>query len=60
MLADSRDILHLPRLLTGLQQRLRMHELTLRNLLADPGYANSSNYALLERQHITAWVSVFG
>ncbi|SMB79586.1 transposase IS4 family protein [Hymenobacter roseosalivarius DSM 11622] len=59
-LADSRDSLHLPRLLTGLQQRLRTHELTLRDLLADAGYANGSNYALLERQRITAWIPVFG
>ena len=55
-LADSRDSLHLPRLLTGLQQRLRTHELTLRDLLADAGYANGSNYALLEQQCVTAWI----
>jgi hypothetical protein len=59
-LADSRDSLHLPRLLTGVQQRLRAHELLVRDLLADAGYANGSNYALLERQHITAWIPVFG
>ena len=53
-LADSRDSLHLPRLLTSLQQRLRLHELRLRDLLVDAGYANGSTYALLERQHITA------
>lgn len=35
--SDSRDSLHLPRLLTGLQQRLRGHELRLRELLADAG-----------------------
>lgn len=58
--ADSRDSLHLPRLLTGLQRRLRAQELPLRNLLADAGYANGSNYALLEAQHITAWIPVFG
>ncbi len=59
-LADSRDSLHLPRLLTGLQQRLRANELPLRELLADAGYANGSNYALLEAAHITAWIPVFG
>ena len=59
-LADSRDSLHLPRLLTGLQQRLRTQELRLRDLLADAGYANGSNYALLEAQHLTAWIPVFG
>ena len=58
--ADSRDSLHLPRLLTGLQQRLRGHELRLRNLLSDAGYANGSNYALLEAQEVTAWIPVFG
>ena len=59
-LADSRDSRHLPRLLTGLQRRLRVHELRLRHLLADAGYANGSNYALLEAQRITAWIPVFG
>lgn len=59
-LADSRDSLHLPRLLAGLQQRLRKNELRLRDLLADAGYANGSNYALLEKQHVTAWIPVFG
>ena len=57
---DSRDSLHLPRLLTGLQRRLGTNELRLRELLADAGYANGANYALLEAQHITAWISVFG
>lgn len=59
-LADSRDSLHLPRLLTGLQQCLRTYELRLRDLLADAGYANGANYALLERQRVTAWIPVFG
>ena len=59
-LAGSRDSLHLPRLLTGLQQRLGIHELRVRDLLADAGYANGSNYALLEAAHITAWIPVFG
>ena len=58
--ADSRDSLHLPRLLTGLQRRLRAHELRLRDVLADAGYANGRNYALLEAAHITAWIPVFG
>ena len=59
-LADRRDRLHLPRLLTGLQQRLRIHHLPLRDLLADAGYANGPNYARLEAAHITAWIPVFG
>ena len=28
--------------------------------MADAGYANGSNYALLEEQHVTAWIPVFG
>ncbi|WP_375417152.1 transposase [uncultured Hymenobacter sp.] len=59
-LADSRDSLHLPRLLTGLQRRLQAHELPLRELLADAGYANGLNYMLLEAERITAWIPVFG
>jgi transposase len=58
--ADSRDSLHLPRLLAGLQRRLRSNELPLRHLLADAGYANGANYALLEAQCITAWIPVVG
>ena len=58
--ADSHDSLHLPRLLTGLQQRLRAQELCLHELLADAGYANGSNYALFEAVHITVWIPVFG
>jgi transposase len=58
--ADSRDSLHLPRLLTGLQQRLRANELPFRALLADAGYANGPNYARLEAARITAWIPVFG
>ena len=44
--ADRCDSLHLPRMLTSLPQRLRTHDLPLRELLADVGYANDSNYAL--------------
>jgi transposase len=58
--ADQRDSLHLPRLLTGLRRRLRANELPLRELLADAGYANGPNYALLETERITAWMPVFG
>ena len=59
-LADGHDRLHPPRLLTGLQHRLRANELPLRDLLADAGYANGANYAPLEADHITAWIPVFG
>src|SRR4028119_1281126 len=58
--ADSRDSLHLPRLLTGLQQRLRSQQLRMHELLADAGYANGTNYALLEAQQVTAWIPAFG
>ena len=58
--ADSRDSLHLPRLLTGLQHRYGSHELPLRELLADAGCASVSNDALLEARHITAWFPVLG
>ncbi|WP_426062224.1 transposase, partial [Hymenobacter sp. B1770] len=58
--ADSRESPHLPRPLTGPQRRLRSHELGVRELLADAGYANGSNYALLEAARITAWIPVFG
>lgn len=50
--ADSRD--SLPRLLAGLQQRLRTQTLRIRDLLADAGYANGSNFALLEAEQVTA------
>ena len=63
-LADSRDRVHLPRLLRGLRRRLRhrlrANELPLRELLADAGYANGPDYALLEARHITAWIPVLG
>ncbi|MCB2380542.1 IS1182 family transposase [Hymenobacter sp. BT635] len=58
--ADSRDSLHLPRLLTGLQQRLQSQQLRMHELLADAGYAKGTNYALLEAQQVTAWIPVFG
>jgi len=58
--ADSRDSLPLPRLLTGLQRRLRAHQPRLRDLLADAGYANGANYALLEAEQVTAWMPVLG
>ena len=38
---------------------MRANELPLRELLADAGYTNGSNYALLEAAPITAWIPVF-
>ena len=58
--ADQRDSRHLPRLLTGLQQRLRTNDRRGHELLADAGYTNGSNYAWLEAAYITPWIPVFG
>ncbi|SMB92367.1 hypothetical protein SAMN00120144_2141 [Hymenobacter roseosalivarius DSM 11622] len=58
--ADSRDSLHLPGLVQQLQQRLAANELRLRDLIADTGYSNGFNYALLENSGITPWIPVFG
>ena len=59
-LADSRDSLHLPGLVTSLQARLKANELKIDGLLADTGYSNGFNYAFLEQQGITPWIPVFG
>ncbi|HLK97411.1 MAG TPA: transposase, partial [Hymenobacter sp.] len=59
-LADSRDSIHLPGLVTQLQQRLLTHGLPLQDLVADTNYSNGVNYALLEQQGITPWIPVFG
>ena len=58
--ADSRDSLHLPRLVKGLQARLQRNDLSLRDLVADTGYSNGFNYAFLEQRGITPWIPVFG
>jgi hypothetical protein len=59
-LADSRDSVHLPQLVTHLQQRLLAQGLPLQDLVADTNYSNGVNYALLEQQGITPWIPVFG
>lgn len=59
-LADSRDSLHLPGIVQHLQQRLAANDLHLHDLVADTGYSNGFNYALLEHQQITPWIPVFG
>jgi transposase len=59
-LADSRDSIHLPGLVTQLRQRLLAHGLPLQDLVADTNYSNGVNYALLEQQGITPWIPVFG
>ena len=59
-LADSRDSVHLPQLVTHLQQRLLAQGLPLLDLVADTNYSNGVNYALLEQQGITPWIPLFG
>ncbi|GAB3044562.1 hypothetical protein [Spirosoma litoris] len=51
--ADGRDSLCLPDITLKLQQRLAANELRLEELLADTGYSNGGNYALLEGWKIT-------
>jgi transposase len=58
--ADARDSAHLPGLVKGLQARLQRNDLTLRDVVADTGYSNGYNYALLEQGSITPWIPVFG
>jgi transposase len=58
--ADSRDSVHLPRLVVQLQTRLTKQQVPLREVLADTGYSNGFNYAFLEQRGITAWIPVFG
>jgi transposase len=59
-LADSRDSVHLPRLVAQLQTRLTAQQLPLREVLADTGYSNGFNYAFLEQRGVTPWIPVFG
>lgn len=58
--ADGRDSQTLPDIALKIQQRLPHNELRLEELLADTGYSNGSNYALLEQWNITGWIPVFG
>jgi transposase len=59
-LADSRDSVHLPRLVAQLQTRLTKQHVPLCEVLADTGYSNGFNYAFLEQRGITPWIPVFG
>jgi len=59
-LADSRDSVHLPRLVEQLQAHLMRQQVPLREVLADAGYSNGFNYAFLEQRGITPWIPVFG
>lgn len=58
--ADGRDSQTLPDITLKIRQRLAHNELRLEELLADTGYSNGSNYALLEQWNITGWIPVFG
>ena len=58
--ADGRDSQYLPAITLRLQRRLLDNELRLKELLADGGYSNGSNYAFLEQRKITGWIPVFG
>ena len=58
--ADGRDSQTQPDVTLKLQQRLIHNELRLEELLADTGYSNVGNYALLEQRKITGWIPVFG
>jgi len=58
--ADGRDSQNLPDITLKLQQRLAHNELRLEEILADTGYSNGANYALLEQWKITGWIPVFG
>jgi transposase len=58
--ADGRDSQCLPDITRKLQQRLSHNELRLEEILADTGYSNGSNYALLEQWKITGYIPVFG
>ena len=59
-LADSRDSVHLPQLVTHLHQRLLAQGVPLQDLVADTNYSNGVNYALLEQQGSTPWIPVLG
>jgi transposase len=59
-LADTRDSLYLPQIIKHVQQRLGSHDLQVQDVVADTGYSNGYNYALLENQGITPWIPVFG
>jgi transposase len=58
--ADSRDSLHLPKLVERLQARLRRQDLSLRDVVANTGYSNGFNYAFLEQRGITPWIPTYG
>lgn len=58
--ADGRDSQYLPDITLKLQRRIEDNALRLRELLADSGYSNGSNYAFLEQRKLTGWIPVFG
>jgi transposase len=58
--ADQRDCTLLPSIVAPLRQRLTVHQVPVREIVADTNYSNGLNYALLEAQGILAWIPVFG
>jgi transposase len=58
--ADGRDSQYLVDITLKLQQRLEANALHMKDLLADSGYSNGSNYAFLEQRKLTGWIPVFG
>lgn len=51
--AGQRDCTLLPSIVAPLRQRLAVHDLPMREVVADTNYSNGVNYALLEAQGIT-------
>ncbi|QCR21473.1 DDE transposase [Pontibacter sp. SGAir0037] len=58
--ADRKDSLCLPAIVSHLQARLQLLRLSCTALLADAGYSSGSNYALLEREGISAFIPPHG
>ena len=58
--ADRKDSLCLPAIVSQLQARLQRLRLTCTALLADAGYSSGSNYALLEREGVSAFIPPHG
>ncbi|MDF9797828.1 hypothetical protein OKW21_003091 [Catalinimonas alkaloidigena] len=58
--ADKKDCQILPTLLQNLMQRLKKHDLKIDRLLADTGYSNGENYAILERHGIEGYIPAHG
>jgi hypothetical protein len=58
--ADKKDNQCLPELLSTLTQRLQALRMGCSTVLADAGFSSGENYALLEKQGITAFIPPHG